>query len=106
MAHKNPRGGGSIKWTTPEQLAYLESQKPLYHSAQLNGGKKFSDFWVSVFENFFVKWPLHELTEEEKGEGMTIEGQAKALRAVSEYMVLILKHVTHSIYLPENPPVV
>jgi hypothetical protein len=80
---KKSRGGGSAKWTTPEQLIYLEDKKSDYHAAQLSGGKRFSNFWVSVFEGYFAEWPLPELTEEEKAAGMTNTVSANALKAVS-----------------------
>jgi hypothetical protein len=83
MSEKKPRGGGSVKWTTPEQLDYLESLKPAYLAAQNKGGKKFSDFWSTVYEYFFQNWPPDAPTEEEKCKGVTEQDKAKALKSVS-----------------------
>jgi hypothetical protein len=83
MVEKKQQGGGNAQWTTDEQLAYLKSQSGAYQAAQARPGRKFSDFWVTVFEYWFQHWPLDELTETEKEEGLTKEDQARTVKAVS-----------------------
>lgn len=73
-------------WTTKEQFTYLHSKKPMYEAAQ-NNGKKFSDFWATVFEYFFTHWPPPTLTAEEKAEGLTDRFHADALKLVRYFFL-------------------
>ena len=70
-------------------LLTFRAKKPNYHAAQLSSGKKFLDFWVSIFEHFFRLWPLPELTEEEKLAGETDIRKAKVLKLVSKCFTVI-----------------
>jgi len=88
MSTKKPRGGGSTKWTTDEQLAYLISQKSAYQAAQMGGGSKFSNFWASVYEYWFQHWPPSDLTDDEKAKGVTEEIKAAGIKAVSFFFVI------------------
>jgi len=75
-----------VEWTTEEQKLWLEDRKPAYTSAQTNGSKKFSVFWVATFDEWFARWPIEEPTEQEKsaGEGIDLALQMKKMKAVSE----------------------
>jgi hypothetical protein len=83
MSTNKTRGGGSAQWTTAEQLAYLKSQVPAYQAAQTRRGKKFSDFWATVFEYWFQHWPPDKLTDEDKENDITEENKADSLKTVS-----------------------
>jgi hypothetical protein len=78
---KNAEKKGT-QWTTPEQLAFLQSRLPDYQAAQTQGGRKFSGFWATVFEYWFIHWPPGVLTEQEKADGMTEQEKATAAKKV------------------------
>jgi hypothetical protein len=84
MANSKSQNADSVggNWTTKDQFAYLQSKKALYEVTQTNGGHKFSDFWVMVFEYYFAHWPPPEVTEEEKTAGLTDRSHADALKTV------------------------
>jgi hypothetical protein len=95
MSSSKSRGGGSSRWTTDEQLKYLQSQKEDYHTAQVSGGKKFSDFWMRIFEYYFAHWPLGDLTEEEKSTGLTKSKKSDAIKSVSKRFTFLNIQLTH-----------
>src|SRR5262245_41698126 len=76
MSANKPRGG-PVEWTTEEQRLWLEERKPAYTSAQTNGSKNFKGFWATTFDSWFERWPIEELTEKEKSEGLDTEQKMK-----------------------------
>jgi hypothetical protein len=82
MSANKPRGK-PVEWTTEEQKAWLEDQKPAYTSAQMNGAKKFSLFWAATFEEWLRRWPNEPPTEQEKSEGVDEAEKMKRMKSVS-----------------------
>jgi hypothetical protein len=75
------RGGGS-PWTTPEQLAWLESQLGDYRTAQVNNGV--TNFLAERTEAFLEQWPLEKTGAAESASESTTEGDhLKKLKKVS-----------------------
>jgi hypothetical protein len=98
MSNSNPELPAGQNWTTKEQFVYLQSKRPLYEAAQ-NSGRKFSDFWVAVFEYFFAHWPPPTLTEEEKAAGLNDGFHADALKTVRLFISLVSDiQLTHPVF--------
>jgi hypothetical protein len=81
MAKKSSSGKkGRKRWTTEEQIAYLESLKASYLAAQST--KKIPDFWPPVEEEWFARWPS-ALTKTDIEKGKTIadvQSETKTVR--------------------------
>jgi hypothetical protein len=84
MSANKPRGG-PVEWTTEEQRLWLEDRKPAYTFAQTNGSKNFRVFWATTFDSWLKRWPIEELTEKEKSEGLDKELKMKKMKEVSKW---------------------
>ena len=46
------------RWTTPEQTAWLETQKSAYTDAQGGSPRARAAFWVKVYQDWVAHWPV------------------------------------------------
>jgi hypothetical protein len=88
---KSKNTGGGKPWASPDQLEYLKSKNGAYSLAQSQGAQKKADeFWAEVFETWVQRWPLKELSEEERQElmkkkvGFDNASRLKLLKLVSK----------------------
>lgn len=49
------------RWTTPEQLDWLQQRHPAYLEAQSQG--RYDKFWPKIFQDWFATFPAREPTE-------------------------------------------
>jgi hypothetical protein len=58
MSQAAKNKGGQKAWTTNEQKAWLTAKIPEFQNAR-NASKQ-SDFWTTLFEEWFEKWLLEQ----------------------------------------------
>lgn len=82
--------GGRRGWATSEQEAWLKDRISRYADAQGQTGKAnkgriraLGDFWPPLWEGWFEKWPLPELTEAQREAGVTVDTLMKEIKRVS-----------------------
>ena len=54
---RDKKKGGCRGWATSDQEQWLREQVPLYVAAQGVGVKGLAEFWPTIFESWFEKWP-------------------------------------------------
>jgi hypothetical protein len=53
------------RWTTDDQLAFLNEHLPDYMTAQSQPGQKaFEDFWPQIYQMWFDQWPISRTAEQ------------------------------------------
>jgi hypothetical protein len=77
------------QWMTLEQLSWLSDRLPEYHSIQLDLTLDHSCFWAQTFEDWFIKWPVPELTDEQKKNGIDKAKCKELVELVTESIFLL-----------------
>lgn len=71
---------GRKRWTTSEQLEYLETLVPGFIATQAS--KTTSEGWPGIFEGWFERWAA-VLTADDISQGKSVEDVIKTTKAVS-----------------------
>lgn len=83
---------GPTSGFTSEQHTFLKGFLPEY--IRLQPSRKYSELWARVHTDFNARWPMPPLTDEEVGNGLTMESKAKA--------VIGVRHSISKFDLPAN----
>ena len=92
--------GNGKRWTTPEQTAWLETQRPAFINSRPGSGNSRPAFWAKVYQDWSARWPVAAAPSSLGPQADAVEVQApteeelkaiRTLKAVCAYCCSVIQ---------------